>query len=186
MRVIGGYLKSKKIYYVKNTITRPLRDFVKENIFNKILHSKLIKPSIERANVLDIFSGTGSFGIECISRGAEKVTFVENNNLAFKILKQNLSHLSIIDKSKVVNQKIEHLLQKKINEKFNFFFFDPPFEDKSFVHNLKKIRDKKLFKKKHLIIIHRENKSIDNFENFFQTIEIKNYKRSKIIFGFFN
>ncbi len=58
--------------------------------------------------------------------------------------------------------------------------------DKSFIKNLSVIKDKKLFKKKHIIIIHREKKSKDNFDNFIKILISKNYGRSKIIFGIFN
>ena len=72
MRIISGFLKGKKIDFLKSTTTRPLRDFVKESIFNVMQHSTLINVSLDGANVLDLYSGVGSFGIECISRGAKK------------------------------------------------------------------------------------------------------------------
>ena len=81
MRVISGKLKGKSITFLKSAITRPLKDSVKENIFNVLLHSSLINLNIEKCNVLDLYSGVGSFGIECISRGSNKVVFVENESL---------------------------------------------------------------------------------------------------------
>ena len=78
--IISGFLKKKKINYLKNFKTRPLKDSVKENIFNILIHSKKINIKIENSKVLDLYSGVGSFGIECISRGAKMVTFVENND----------------------------------------------------------------------------------------------------------
>ena len=79
MRVISGFLKGKTISYIKNTTTRPLKDSVRENIFNILKHSKLINVNLEGGRVLDLYSGVGSFGIECISRGAKIVTFIEQN-----------------------------------------------------------------------------------------------------------
>ena len=90
MRVISGFLKGKKINYLKNINTRPLRDSVKESIFNILTHTKLRNLKIEGAKVLDLYSGIGSFGIECISRGAEEVTFIEKDIEASNILKENL------------------------------------------------------------------------------------------------
>ena len=75
MRIIGGNLKGKKILNPKDKSTRPLKDLVRESIFNIIEHSKNEFVNLNGAKVLDLFSGTGSFGIECISRGAEKVIF---------------------------------------------------------------------------------------------------------------
>ena len=65
MRIISGYLKGKKsIKYLKNSKTRPLKDIVKENLFNIINHSKYFKIQINEAKILDLYSGIGSFGIE--------------------------------------------------------------------------------------------------------------------------
>ena len=88
MRIISGSLKGKLISYTKSATTRPLKDIVKENIFNILKHSKLFSVSLENSNVLDLYSGVGSFGLECLSRGAKKVKFVEGNNDAAKILKK--------------------------------------------------------------------------------------------------
>ena len=90
MRVISGNFKGKKIIEPKDTKTRPLKDLTKESIFNIIKHSNKFKVSIENSVVLDLFSGVGSFGLECISRGAKHVTFVENYGKVLPILKKNL------------------------------------------------------------------------------------------------
>ena len=80
MRIISGNYKGKKILRPLNKLTRPLKDLTKESIFNIIKHSNLFSLEIEKSNVLDLFSGAGSFGLECLSRGALGVTFVENYN----------------------------------------------------------------------------------------------------------
>ena len=67
-----------------------------------------------------------------------------------------------------------------------FFFFDPPFKDKKFVENLENIKKRKIFNKKHVVIIHRENKTEERLDLYLNTILIREYGRSKIIFGNFN
>ena len=186
MRIISGSLKGRSIKYLKNNITRPLKDSVKENIFNILKHSSLLNAKIENAYVFDFYSGIGSFGIECISRGANKVFFIEQDINAINLLKENLMNLSILDKSKIYSNKIENLKLKEIKEKFNIFFFDPPFRDYDFITNLKLVKNNKIFKKDHIVIIHREIKSQDDFESLLKISEIKQYGRSKIIFGVFN
>jgi 16S rRNA (guanine966-N2)-methyltransferase len=186
MRIISGLLKGKSIKFLKNKNTRPLKDAVKENIFNVLKHSNLISIEIEKSNILDLYSGVGSFGIECISRGAKKITFIEQDKEAVKILNDNITQLTINNKVNVLNNKIENILPIIQEEKFNIFFLDPPFADESFIQNLKLIKKKKMFEAKHIIIIHRERKIKDNFENLINTIITKQYGRSKIIFGFFN
>ena len=77
MRIISGKYKGKKIFQPTDEATRPLKDLTKESIFNIIQHSNLIRIKIENSNILDLFSGVGSFGLECISRGASNTIFYE-------------------------------------------------------------------------------------------------------------
>ena len=183
MRIISGKLKGKNISYLKNFNTRPLKDSVKENIFNVINHSNLLKVNIENAKVLDLYSGVGSFGLECYSRGAKNVTFVEKNYLAAETLKKNLKNLNIKQGATVIEDEISEYFKKKLAKKFEIIFLDPPFKSDSFLEDLEKIKEKKIHEKDHLVIIHREKNSLDNFNIFFKTILEKNYGRSKVIFG---
>ena len=186
MRIISGTLKGKSINFIKSIKTRPLKDSVRENIFNILKHSNFINPMIENSNILDLYSGIGSFGIECISRGAKKVTFIEQDKNITSILKNNLISLSVMDKSQIYNNKIEDILIRKIDEKFDFIFLDPPFSDLNFLQNLELIKKKKIFNKNHILIIHREKKTNDNFTDLFELLAEKQYGRSKIIFGIFS
>ena len=79
MRIISGNLKGRKIAQPNSKNTRPLKDLTKESIFNIMEHSNLLKFSFEKSTILDLFSGVGSFGLECISRGAKNVIFFENS-----------------------------------------------------------------------------------------------------------
>jgi 16S rRNA (guanine966-N2)-methyltransferase len=186
MRIVSGFLKGKKIDFLKSSTTRPLRDFVKENIFNIIQHSSLIKVKLKNAGVLDLYSGVGSFGIECISRGAKKTTFVENDNKALTILKKNINNLKIENQSEILATKIVQFFNKlNKKEKFEIIFSDPPFAEDFFIEELKIIKDSQIYKKDHLIIIHREEKSKDNLEKIINILLTKKYGRSKIIFGNF-
>lgn len=184
MRIISGDLKGKSIDFLKNSCTRPLKDSVRENIFNILKHSNLTDFKIEGAKILDLYSGVGSFGIECISRGAANVTFVEKDKKAFEALKKNLIKLSIIKKVKLFNDKIENTITDLNEKKFNLIFFDPPFSDQTFISNIDYIKKKKMFESSNLIIIHREYRAKDNIESLVNVILTKKYGRSKIIFGF--
>ncbi|MDC1485866.1 RsmD family RNA methyltransferase, partial [Pelagibacteraceae bacterium] len=78
MRIISGTAKGKKIIQPDDKSTRPLKDLTKESIFNIIEHSNLFDLELKGSSILDLFSGVGSFGLECLSRGASSVIFVEN------------------------------------------------------------------------------------------------------------
>ena len=185
MRIISGKFKGKIIKYLKNNTTRPLRDSVKENIFNLLIHSKILNIKMEKASILDLYSGVGSFGIECISRGAKNVTFVENDSAANETIRKNLNYLLIFEKTKIFKENVDDFLKRKINEKYNIFFFDPPYADKDFINNLDLIKRNRMFKKNHIVIIHRDVKSNDNLEDLIKVTVVKKYGRSKVFFGLF-
>ena len=185
MRIISGKFKGKTIKYLKNNTTRPLRDSVKENIFNLLIHSKILNIKMEKASILDLYSGVGSFGIECISRGAKNVTFVENDSAANETIRKNLNYLLIFEKTKIFKENVNDFLKRNINEKYNIFFFDPPYADKDFINNLDLIKRNRLFQKNHIVIIHRDVKSNDNLEDLIKVTVVKKYGRSKVFFGLF-
>ena len=88
MRIISGNSKGRRILEPKDISTRPLKDLTKESIFNILVHSNKFNVKLESSNVLDLFSGVGSFGLECLSRGSSNLTFVENYNNVLPILKK--------------------------------------------------------------------------------------------------
>ena len=90
MRIISGNYKGKKILLPKDKLTRPLKDLTKESIFNIIEHSKLLDINLENSNILDLFSGVGSFGLECLSRGVQNVTFFESYKEVLTVLRKNI------------------------------------------------------------------------------------------------
>ena len=77
MRIISGKFKGAALYLPKDKSTRPLKDRAREGIFNLLTHSNKVAFKFEKSKVLDLYSGVGSFGLECLSRQARKVTFVE-------------------------------------------------------------------------------------------------------------
>ena len=185
MRIISGKFKGKTIKYLKNNTTRPLRDSVKENIFNLLIHSKILNIKIEKASILDLYSGVGSFGIECISKKKKNVTFVENDSAANETIRKNLNYLLIFEKTKIFKENVNDFLKRNINEKYNIFFFDPPYADKDFINNLDLIKRNRLFQKNHIVIIHRDVKSNDNLKDLIKITVVKKYGRSKVFFGLF-
>ena len=85
MRIIAGNLKRSSLYLPKDKNTRPLKDLTKESIFNLLTHSKKILLELKKSNVLDLYAGTGSFGLECLSRQAKSVYFVESKKNVIEI-----------------------------------------------------------------------------------------------------
>ena len=77
MRIISGNFKNKKLFFPKNLKTRPLKDSVRENLFNILEHSNDFEIKIKNSHVMDLYAGAGSFGFECLSREASQVYIVE-------------------------------------------------------------------------------------------------------------
>ena len=184
MRIIGGNLRGKKILAPIDKSTRPLKDMVRESIFNIIEHSKNEFVNLKSAKVLDLFSGTGSFGIECLSRGAKKVIFCENYTNSIKVLKKNLDLLKLNKYSKIIEKDTYNISQSQLNlKKFDLIFLDPPFKDNKINQLIDKIKKMKITSKDSLIIIHRNKKIAENISNNLIISKEKNYGLSKIIFG---
>ena len=183
MRIIGGNLKGKKLSIPLDQSTRPLRDMVRESIFNILNHSSTVSKNINNSKVLDLFSGTGSFGIECLSRGAKEVIFFENYSYSLKILKKNLFNLKLESKTKIYETNAYSLKESNLkNEIFDVIFLDPPFKDKEINILIDQIKLSKIADINTLIIIHRNKKSIDNISKFLNVLNDKNYGLSRILF----
>ena len=189
MRIIGGKLKNKKLHFTENLRTRPLKDSVRENIFNILSHSNNVGIDIKNSEVLDLYAGTGSFGLECTSREASRVVFVENDLDALTNLKKNIKNLNSQNKTVLITQSVLEFLNLLTLElykaKFNIIFLDPQYQDKKCVEVIKTIKKKDLLNKKHIIVIHREIKSEDHIDKHLDIIEKRIYGRSEIFFGRF-
>ena len=183
MRIISGDFRGKKINQPKDIKTRPLKDLTKESIFNIISHSNKININLKNSNVLDLFSGVGSFGIECLSRGARYVTFVENYHDVLNILKKNLISLKDVDNYKIIEKDINNnSFFSKISSSYDIIFLDPPYKDKNLSIILKSIIANKNLSENGIIIIHRHKKEDDLLPDNLNILEKKIYGLSKITF----
>ena len=191
MRIIAGNLKGKKIIIPNDSYTRPLKDLTKESIFNIIKHSNLLNINLENSKVLDLFAGVGSFGLECISRKAEKVVFVEKEKEAEKILQKNIEKLKVKGKTEIFSDDVFNFiknhdrifLESSDKMKFDFIFCDPPFKDTNINILIELIIKNSLLKKNGIIILHRHKNSEEKLAAYIKVIDKRIYGLSKIIFG---
>ncbi len=184
MRIISGKYRGKKILQPTDNETRPLKDLTKESIFNIIKHSNLIKIEIENSNILDLFSGVGSFGLECMSRGASNIVFYENYKNVIKILKRNISDLDSGVKTKIIEKNIFDInCFNNLNNEFEIIFIDPPFKEKNVFKLMDNIIKLKLLKDNGIFIIHRHKNENDLLPKEMNIFLEKSYGVSKIIFG---
>ena len=186
MRIISGNFKGKKILEPKDKSTRPLKDLTKESIFNIILHSNKFNTEVRNSEVLDLFSGVGSFGLECLSRGASFTTFVENYKEVLSVLKKNIHNMSYQNITSIIEKNIlDKLNFDNFDKKFDIIFMDPPYREKNLLPLLIEINKSDILNKNGIIIIHRHKNENDELPNKFNIVEQKIYGISKIIFGNF-
>ena len=183
MRVIGGFFRGRKILEPKDTNTRPLKDLTKESIFNILAHSNKFEVDLHNANILDLFSGVGSFGIECLSRGSKHVVFVEKYKEVLPILKKNLLSLEKIENYEIFEHDIYSTdFFKSLDKTFDIIFMDPPYRDKELNLLLNNIKNQKILNEKGILIVHRHKDEKDLIPDELKVIEEKKYGLSKIIF----
>ncbi len=124
MRVISGKFKYKALYNPKDNKVRPTTDRIKETLFNIIAS----KNKTGKVLVLDLFAGSGALGIESLSRGAEKVIFVDKDKESFMLVNQNLKHVGAQNgEFEVYNVDYEFALKKLKDKGFDLIFVDPPY-----------------------------------------------------------
>lgn len=156
MRIIGGTAKGRRLVSFRGMSIRPTTDKVREAIFNILPRPFTFK------NVLDLFAGTGAMGMEALSRGAEKVIFVDSDMKAIKIIKKNLELCKLTDKAVIIDRDVQSaldLLSRK-GEKFDLIIIDPPYNTSLMGIALNHIGEKGLLDANGLIVAESSKRMI--------------------------
>jgi 16S rRNA (guanine966-N2)-methyltransferase len=123
VRIISGEFGGRKIEAPDTGRTHPMGERIRNAIFNSL------GDRIEGATVLDAFAGTGSVGLEALSRGAHDVTFVERDRIAQKVLAKNITALGVENRTAIIRTSVGSWLETKAEKEFDFIFADPPYSD---------------------------------------------------------
>ena len=187
MRIIAGKLKGATLHLPQNKITRPLKDRVRESIFNLLTHSNKMSFQFEKSNILDLYAGTGSFGLECLSRQARSVCFVEKAKDTGKILEKNIEKLKVKKNVDIFFDDVFNLMKKQniFQTKFDLIFCDPPFKDLNVGKLIQLIFSTHILRKDGILILHRNKNIKEKLPNYFKIIDERIYGMSKITFGQF-
>lgn len=124
MRIIAGKKKGAKLKAPRGLATRPLLARIKKSLFS------ILEPGLKGSRFLDLFAGSGSVGLEALSRGAEFCVFVDNKSLCIRITKDNLQHLNLESRARILQQDFRNALSLLAREKerFNYIFIGPPYD----------------------------------------------------------
>ncbi|MDQ0198476.1 16S rRNA (guanine(966)-N(2))-methyltransferase RsmD [Neobacillus ginsengisoli] len=148
MRVVSGICKGRPLKAVPGNTTRPTTDKVKEAIFN------MIGPYFEGGIGLDLFAGSGGLGLEALSRGLEKVIFIDREPKAIQIIYENIHACSFEDKSEVYrndsDRALKALMKREIS--FDYIFLDPPYKKQQLLNLIEKINKQHLLKDGGIIV----------------------------------
>lgn len=168
MRIIGGTYKGKKLIAPTTDQIRPTSDRMRESLFNILEHGT--GPGIKGSKILDLFAGSGALGIEALSRGAEHVTFVDNDRGSLKLCRQNLALINDPENSSIISMDA----QKFINGDFDIILLDPPYRKDMIAPILQSIYDNGMINPNGVIIIEYAGDEKIDFTAYFR--EIKNRK----------
>lgn len=174
MRIISGKYKGRKVDGYNIDGTRPTMDRVKESVLG------MIQTKLEDSICLDLFTGSGSVGLELLSNGAKKCYFVDNNYKVIETLNKNMKSLKITDDYEIIKSGYEEALKNFNNRniKFDIIFLDPPYKLDYIVPAIKLISEYNLINDDGLIICEYENEEID-IDNY-ELIKERKYGSKKI------
>ncbi len=175
MRIISGQFKARRLDVPKNITARPTTDFAKEGLFN-LLNNQI---DFEGIDVLDLFAGTGSIGLEFVSRGANNVISVEQNDKHCAFIRKTTKKLGI-DNLYLIRQDVFKFVAST-SKKFDVIFADPPYDLDNFDTIPDLILSKNLLKEDGLFILEHSGKK--NFENHPQFSSHRKY--GNVNFSFF-
>ncbi len=179
MRVIAGEARRLKLIAPKGSDTRPTQDKIKETLFN------ILAPQIYGVNFLDLFAGSGAIGIEALSRGARRCTFIEKDRNALLAIRKNLETTHLSDKADVISSDVLSSLYNIVsNDKYDIVFMDPPYDLGIESKVLSILSDIDIIDEDTLIIIEA---AADNDLSYvsglgYEIIRIKEYKSNKHVF----
>lgn len=179
MRVIGGSLKGKKLFSIPGKKVRPTADRLRESLFN------ILSFKVPEAFVLDLFSGTGAFGIESLSRGAQYAVFVEKSDDALYVIKRNIRAAALEGQARVIKWDVLKNLNclRRIPFKYDLVFMDPPYNREMVQKGLRNLyRCSCLNRGACIVVEHSDSEPIPENEMGFAISDQRRYGKTLVTF----
>lgn len=164
MRIIAGINKGRSIKFPKSDLVRPTTDRNKESIFN-ILSNQIDFTNIKAC---DIYAGSGSLGLEALSRGASESHFVEKNFHVQKMLKENINSLDALAKSRIFKMSAIKFSSMDEHDNYDLIILDPPFFQDDVHQVVKNLMDRNFLKDEGILLVERSIQTKDKDVNSFK------------------
>jgi 16S rRNA (guanine(966)-N(2))-methyltransferase RsmD len=177
MRIISGKYRGFKLKLVNSELTRETSDKIRGAVFNSLA------VKVNKARVLDLFAGSGAYGLEAISRGALSCVFNDLQSAAVKTINENIDHLKVMSQSEVFNLDYSRLIKQLKDEHqacFDLIFLDPPYqfnEYEKLIDDLEPLGTEKL-----IIVCEVDLKTTINDTIYFEVFKQAKYGNKQIIY----
>lgn len=180
MRIIAGKHKGRRIDLLKDADgkIRPTSEFAREAIFNILSHGKGGGSFIGK-NVLDVFCGTGAFGLEALSRGALSVTFVDSSREAIASARHNAQRMDESENVEFLQTNATKL--GRARKKYSLIFIDPPYFEKLIIPTLAALHSGEWIASDTLLVIEYDSKENIEIPEIFEVIDQRKYGRATIV-----
>jgi 16S rRNA (guanine966-N2)-methyltransferase len=179
MRIIGGELRGKKLAPLRGMAIRPTADRIREAVFN------IIAAKIYGANVLDLFAGTGAFGLEALSRGADSAVFIDDAAGALSTIEKNITACRMQDRAQVIRWDIIRNLNclGSISPAFDIVFLDPPYSSNAVAPALRNLVQSDALSPGAIVIVeHAPSEIIADLPDGLSLIDQRKYGKTLVAF----
>jgi 16S rRNA (guanine966-N2)-methyltransferase len=177
LRIIAGDLKGRKLRSVRGVKTRPTANRTREAVFN------ILAPHLRDSRVLDLFAGTGAFGIEALSRKARSAVFVDNDDDAVHVLQSNVRILALERQSKILQWDLLKNLNclRSMPGGFDLVFLDPPYEQGMIAPALQNLHESQSVDRGAIVVVeHSRNEPVPVRQKPYQTVDQRKYGKSLV------
>ena len=166
MRIVAGKYRSRKLKAVEGLSTRPTADRIKEAVYSSL------GTYFGGAMMLDLFAGSGNIGLEALSRGMDKVVFVDSDSKAIAVIKENVACLKVENECEIWKMDYKNALAKCVDEnlKFRLIYLDPPYDYNKLADILLWIEQYELLDYNGVVVV--ENRKEDEYQSEYQKLQL--------------
>jgi 16S rRNA (guanine966-N2)-methyltransferase len=179
MRIIGGSRRGRKLVDWEESGIRPMRDFVRGALFN------ILVELVPEAAFLDLYAGTGSVGLEALSRGARSCTFVDASPAACAIVRRNLDSLDLLDVGQVLQGDAQHSIEElaRRGRRFDIIFVGPPYYQELVPATLDALADGRLLAKDPIVVAEiQKDETLEAEYGVLQRVDERKYGDNRLLF----